>query len=131
VRTDKILATLEMGSEKEGDEGEIEKVDVLATIRELLELYGMKGEATGEGSVFINRHKLVTVFDNIIKNMHEKSTNEPELECHASVREEGETVTTVIYDTGSPIKDMDRMFEPFFTTKKSGLGIGLFRRSTS
>ncbi len=127
VRTDKILATLEIGSDKESDEGEPEEVDVLAMIRELLDLYGMKGGATGEGVVFANRHKLVTVFDNIIKNMHDKSTNEPELECHALVREEGETVTVVVYDTGSPIGDVDRMFEPFFTTKKSGLGIGLFQ----
>lgn len=127
VRTDKILATLEMGSEKEGDEGEVEEVDVPSMIRQLLDLYGMKGEVSGEGSVFVNRHKMVTVLDNIIKNMHEKSASEPELECHVSVREEGETVTAVIYDTGSPIKDIDRMFEPFFTTKKSGLGIGLFQ----
>ena len=127
VRTDKILATLEMGSEKESDEGDTQEVDVLAMISELIKLYGVKGEATGQGSVFTQKHKLVTVFDNIIKNMHEKSTNEPQLECFAFIREEGETVTVVIYDTGSPIKDIDRMFEPFFTTKSSGLGIGLFQ----
>ena len=127
VRTDKILATLEIGTEKEDEESDEQEVDVGALLRELFQLYGIRGEATGRGSVFSQKHKLVTVFDNIIKNISEKATNEPQLECFAFVREEGETVTVIIYDTGSPIKDIERMFEPFYTTKKSGLGIGLFQ----
>lgn len=127
VRTDKILSTLELGSEKEDIEGDEQEVDVAALIRELFDLYGIRGEATGRGSVFTQKHKLVTVFDNIIKNIREKSTVEPELECFAFVREESGMVTVIIYDTGSPVKDVERMFEPFYTTKKSGLGIGLFQ----
>ncbi len=127
VRTDKILATLEIGSEKEDDEGDEQEVDVAALIRELFNLYGIRGEATGRGSVFTQKHKLVSVFDNIIKNIREKSTVEPELQCFAFTREENGMVTVIIYDTGSPIKDIGRMFEPFYTTKKSGLGIGLFQ----
>ena len=127
VRTDKILGTLEIGTERKTDESDMQEIDVTKMIREIFELYGIKGEATGSGTVFAEKHMLVTVFDNIIKNMHEKSRSEPGLECFAFVREEGEALTVLIYDTGSHIKEIERMFEPFYTTKQSGLGIGLFQ----
>ncbi len=127
VRTDKILGTLEIGTDKKADDGDMQEIDVTRLIREIFELYGIKGEATGSGTVFAEKHMLVTVFDNIIKNIHEKSRNEPGLECFAFVREEGEGLTVLIYDTGSHVKEIERMFEPFYTTKQSGLGIGLFQ----
>jgi len=127
VRTDKILGTLEIGSEKTSDEGDMQEIDVTKLIREIFELHGIKGEATGSGDVLAEKHLLVTVFDNIIKNIREKSLNEPDLKCFAFVREEGETLTILVYDTGSPVKEIERMFEPFYTTKGSGLGIGLFQ----
>ena len=70
---------------------------------------------------------MVTIFDNIIKNIREKSGREPGIESFAFVREETGAITVIIYDTGSPIKNIERMFEPFYTTKESGLGIGLFQ----
>ncbi|MHB8109365.1 MAG: sensor histidine kinase [Syntrophorhabdaceae bacterium] len=127
VRTDKILATLEIGSEEDGDETDRQEVDVASLTRELFALYDIRGEATGKGMILCQKHKLVTIFDNIIKNIREKSTAEPGLQCFAYIREDDGMITVIIYDTGSPIKDVERMFEPFFTTKKSGLGIGLFQ----
>lgn len=126
VRTDKILSTLEIGSEKTED-GEGQEVDIARLTKDLFALYEIKGEATGRGTIFTEKHKMVTIFDNIIKNVREKSAREPGIECFAFVREDTGMVTVIIYDTGSPIRDIDRMFEPFFTTKESGLGIGLFQ----
>lgn len=126
VRADKILSTLEIGTEKEEEE-DGQEVDVAHLMQDLFALYGIKGEASGEGALFTQKHKMVTVFDNIIKNVREKSAREPGIECFSSVREEAGSVTVVIYDTGSPIKNIQRMFEPFYTTKESGLGIGLFQ----
>ena len=126
VRTDKILGTLEMGASG-GDEGARQKIELSGLLRELFDLHGLRGEVTGYGVVFMEKHLAVTVFDNIVKNIREKSVNEPELACFAFIREEGESVTALLYDTGSPIKEIERMFEPFYTTKRSGLGIGLFQ----
>jgi signal transduction histidine kinase len=126
VRTDKILSTLEIGVEKE-EEDAGQEVDIARLMQDLFTLYDMKGEAAGQGTIFTQKHKMVTVFDNIIKNVREKSAREPGIECFASVREEAGSLTVVIYDTGSPIKNIQRMFEPFYTTKESGLGIGLFQ----
>ncbi|MEN6616762.1 MAG: HAMP domain-containing sensor histidine kinase [Syntrophorhabdus sp.] len=126
VRTDKILATLEIGSEKEED-ADRQEIDVARLTKDLFALYDIRGEATGAGTVYTQKHNLVTIFDNIIKNIREKSTAEPGIKCFAYVRENEGTVTVIIYDTGSPIQNVERMFEPFYTTKKSGLGIGLFQ----
>lgn len=126
VRTDKILSTLEIGSEKD-EEGEGQEVDVARLMKDLFALYDIKGEATGRGKLVTQKHKMVTVFDNIIKNVREKSAREPGIKCFAFVREETGVITVIIYDTGSPIKNIERMFEPFYTTKESGLGIGLFQ----
>lgn len=126
VRADKILATLEIGSEKDEDE-DAEEVDLAQLTKDLFALYDIKGKATGQGILFTQKHKMVTVFDNIIKNVREKAAREPGIECFASVQEEDGSLTVIICDTGSPIKNVDRMFEPFYTTKDSGLGIGLFQ----
>ncbi len=126
VRTDKILSTLEIGVEKD-EQADAQGVDVARLMRDLFALYDIKGEATGRGTIFTQKHKMVTIFDNIIKNVREKSAREPEIRCFAFVREENDMISVVIYDTGSPIKNIERMFEPFYTTKESGLGIGLFQ----
>jgi signal transduction histidine kinase len=126
VRTDNILSTLEIGSEQY-EEGEEQEVDIVHLLKNLFAMYGMKCEATGRGTISTQKHKMVTVFDNVIKNIREKSAREPGIECFAFVREETGIITVIIYDTGSPIKNIERMFEPFYTTKESGLGIGLFQ----
>ena len=126
VRTDKILSTLEIGVEKD-EEGDEQEVDIARLIKDLFALYDIKGEATGRGTIITQKHKMVTIFDNIIKNIREKSGREPGIESFAFVREETGAITVIIYDTGSPIKNIERMFEPFYTTKELGLGIGLFQ----
>lgn len=127
VRADKILGTLEIGVAKRSNEEDKQEVDITELIRELFELHGIKGEVTGDGSILAEKHMIVTVFDNIIKNIHEKSISEPGLRCFASVLEKDEALQVIIGDTGSPVKEIERMFEPFYTTKSSGLGVGLFQ----
>jgi len=127
VRTDKILGTLEIGVAKQGNGEDKQEIDVAGLIRELFELYGIKGDVTGDGVIVAEKHLAVTIFDNIIKNIREKSISEPGLRCFASVHEKDEALKVIIGDTGSPVKEIERMFEPFYTTKSSGLGVGLFQ----
>lgn len=127
VRTDKILGTLEIGVARKGSEEDKQEIDITGLIRELFELHGIKGEVTGDGVIVAEKHLVVTVFDNIIKNIREKSISEPGLRCFASVSEKDEALQVLIGDTGSPVKEIERMFEPFYTTKGSGLGVGLFQ----
>ncbi len=127
VRTDKILGTLEVGVAKKGDGEDRQEIDIAGLICELFELHGIKGDVTGNGSIVEEKHLVVTVFDNIIKNIRDKAAGEPGLRCFASVHEQDEALQVTIGDTGSPVKEIERMFEPFYTTKSSGLGVGLFQ----
>ncbi|MBP6942157.1 MAG: hypothetical protein KBB65_10330 [Syntrophorhabdaceae bacterium] len=127
VRTDKILGTLEVGVAKKGDEEDKQEIDIAGLIRELIDLHGIKGEVTGNGSFVEEKHLVVTVIDNIIKNIRDKASSEPGLRCFAAVHEKDEALQVTIGDTGSPVKEIERMFEPFYTTKGSGLGVGLFQ----
>lgn len=127
LRTNRILGMLQMGVETDDEEKDKRDIELRTLLADLLKLYQVKGEATGYAVVCAEEHKIVTIFDSIIKNIHEKSLQEGELQCFIYVREEEDAVTVLIQDTGTHVQHMDRIFEPFYTTKKTGLGIGMFQ----
>ncbi len=127
LRTNRILSTLQMGVETDDEEKDKREIELRILLDELLKLYQIKGEATGYAVVCEEEHKVVTIFDSIMKNIHEKSLQERDLKCFIYVRDEEDVVTVLIQDTGTHVQNKDRIFEPFYTTKKTGLGIGMFQ----
>jgi C4-dicarboxylate-specific signal transduction histidine kinase len=118
---------LQVGAASDDEESDREEIKVRDLLDGLLKLYQIKGEVTGHAVLYEEEHKIITIFDGIVKNIHEKSLQEPDVACFIYIREEENDITVLIQDTGSHVKNIERIFEPFYTTKKTGLGIGMFQ----
>ena len=81
-----------------------------------------------EGSVRIDRHRMLRVFGNLIKNAREAMTAGEQNVLGFSVRETESQVEFELSDTGHgiPSELLPKIFEPFVTEGKSnGTGLGL------
>jgi signal transduction histidine kinase len=127
LRANRIVGMLQVGAVSSDEENDREEIKVRDLLDGLLKLYQIKGEVTGHAVLYEEEHKIITIFDGIVKNIHEKSLQEPDVACFIYIREEENDITVLIQDTGSHVKNIERIFEPFYTTKKTGLGIGMFQ----
>ncbi len=118
LRSERILSDIE--KHKEGKE------DLAKMIKEICSFLNLDAEIRAECSPKVPE-MLRIAFENIMKNISEKRMREENIECSISIEESERHVKITIEDTGSPIKDPERVFEPFYTTKRGGLGIGLFQ----
>jgi signal transduction histidine kinase len=81
-----------------------------------------------EGSVRIDRHRMLRVFGNLIKNAREAMEAGRQNVLRFSVRKIGSDVQFEVSDTGHGIKSelLPKIFEPFVTSgKTNGTGLGL------
>lgn len=81
-----------------------------------------------EGSVRIDRHRMLRVFGNLIKNAREAMTAGEQNVLSFAVRQTGSQVEFELSDTGHgiPSELLPKIFEPFVTEGKSnGTGLGL------
>lgn len=126
-RSASIIGLLDL--KKETDAGTSDKVPInLKTLLEnLAKNYKLNYTITGEGSIIAEEYKIMSIFDNILKNVYDKSLEERDVRCTMEIAADEKNITIVIADTGSPIAEKTRLFEPFFSTKKGGLGIGLYQ----
>ena len=122
-----IISLLEM--EKGADVETVDKttIDVKASLENLAKHYRLNCTVRGEGSIVAEEYKVISVFDNILRNVYDKVLSEPDITCHIDIASTEEGLRIEISDTGSPIDGNARLFEPFYSTKKGGLGIGLFQ----
>ncbi len=123
-RAERILNTME----EEKEEGKIKIKSLKETVDNIASLIGLKVRTTGDATCPIP-WKLQIAIENILKNIHEKALRE-KLECTIHITEGKDSVVLTVEDTGSPMKNPERVFEPFYTTKKGGLGIGLYQAKT-
>jgi signal transduction histidine kinase len=126
LRANKILSMLEMGGEKK-DGDSIKDIDIKILLENLINIYGLKAEVMGNASCVGEEYRVITIFDNILRNVYEKTLQENDVKCFLRIDEEDKRIKVIISDTGSPIENIERTFEPFYTKKKAGLGIGLFQ----
>jgi signal transduction histidine kinase len=122
-----IISLLEMKKESDIEKNDIIRIDLKTLLENLLKSYHLNCSISGEGSIIAEEYKVVSIFDNLIKNIYDKSLEEGDLTCHIDITAAGKCVKIVISDTGSSLKDSARLFEPFYSTKGGGLGIGLFQ----
>lgn len=124
IRANKIIGALEIDAEK--DDEPKTKIYINESLESLIKSYNLKCNIKGNASVFGRESRIFLIFDNIFKNIYDKSLQE-DLECDIEIYQNGDNVTTRILDTGSQINDIEKIFEPFYTTKTSGLGVGLYQ----
>ncbi len=125
-RADKIISLLEMKAELESASNEPSQVDLKLLLKELASYYKLDCTIQGEGSWLGERHRMVSIFDTLLKNLHDKSHHEADLRCHLDISDRGDHLRVMLADSGGPIDDPDRVFHPFYSTKPGGLGIGLY-----
>ena len=122
-----IIGFLEMEKGADVETTDKSTIDIRAKLENLTKHYRLNCTIKGEGSVVAEEYKVISILDNVLKNVYDKSLSEPDITCHLDIAVEGDNLRIEISDTGSPIKDGTRPFEPFYSTKSGGLGIGLFQ----
>ncbi|MCG6552116.1 MAG: HAMP domain-containing histidine kinase [Candidatus Magnetominusculus sp. LBB02] len=127
LKANKIINTMEL---KPSDKPvPLQTIKIEAIVQQLVSLYHLECEVKGTGSVYANEGTIFLIFDNLVKNMYDKYLEE-ELEMSLEIIDEGDNIRVSAFDSGSPIKDIDKIFEPFYTTKTGGSGIGLYQIRT-
>ncbi|MCX5842158.1 MAG: ATP-binding protein [Deltaproteobacteria bacterium] len=122
-----IIGLLEMKKETDVEPTDKGHIDLKVLLENLARNYKLDYTITGEGSIVAEEYRIISIFDNILRNVYEKSLEERDVKCAVEITADEKNATIVISDTGSPIEEKARLFEPFFSTKKGGLGIGLFQ----
>ncbi len=128
VRANRIQGVLETGQDVSPAEEEASKEFGLGDlIRSILTSYSVKCDIVGDAVLSSQESKVASIFDNILKNVYEKSLEQAGVECTVRIEEHPEHVEVSVIDTGRPLEEPGRVFEPFYSRKKGGLGVGLFQ----
>jgi signal transduction histidine kinase len=125
-RADKIISLLEMRASTGMEALPKQTINVRSLLEKLAKYYKLDFILEGEASIDGEEHKIVPVLDTLLKNVSDKSLQEPDVRCHIEISEEAGQVKVVIADTGARIIDPECIFQPFHSSKPGGLGIGLF-----
>ncbi len=123
----KIIALLEMQKETDAEKSPPNVIDLKALLDNLAKHYKLSCTIKGQASIIAEEYMVISIFDNLLKNVYDKSLQESGVSCNIDIDNPENHVKIIISDTGSPIADRNRLFEPFYSTKKGGLGIGLYQ----
>ncbi|KWT94368.1 sensor histidine kinase [Candidatus Magnetominusculus xianensis] len=124
LKANKIINTLNL---KPSDKPPaMMNIKIEAVLEQLISLYHLKCDVKGTGSVYANEGTIFLIFDNLVKNLYDKYLEE-ELELSIEIIDGDGMIRVCAFDSGSHIKDVDKIFEPFYSTKNGGSGIGLFQ----
>ncbi len=122
-----IISFLQMEKGADVETTDKSTIDIRVLLENLTKHYRLNCTIKGEGSIVAEEYKVISILDNVLRNIYDKSLSEPDLTCHLDIAAAVDNLRIVIADTGSPVKDNTRLFEPFYSTKREGLGIGLFQ----
>jgi signal transduction histidine kinase len=123
----KIIGLLEMQQENDDRHSPENTIDIKSLLENLAKHYKLFYTINGHASIIVEEYMLISIFDNLLKNIYDKTLQEANVTCHIDIDELESHIRIVISDTGDFIGDRNRTFEPFYTTKKGGLGIGLYQ----
>lgn len=122
----KIIGLLEMQKETDDTLPPENTIDIKSLLENLTKHYKLPNTINGQASIIAEEYMAISIFDNLLKNIYDKSLQEANVTCRIDIDNLESHVRIVISDTGSFIGDRNRLFEPFYSTKKGGLGIGLY-----
>lgn len=113
---------------------ENEVIDLNDVLRSVSELFNKDEQIqvtfttdTGSALVFADKHQLVSVFNNLIKNAMQSIPDNRAGFVDVNVKEDDGLIQVTVSDNGLgiPSDNYDKVFVPNFTTKSSGTGLGL------
>lgn len=105
-------------------------INLKTLLKKIIFLYDINIQIEGEEKIIENELLIQLVFENMIKNIVDKTQKEPKIKAKISIYKEKEEIIVTFCDSGSKIKNINKIFEPFYTTKNNGLGIGLYKVKT-
>jgi len=123
----KIISLMEMQKGTDVDSSPAVKIDLRLLLENLAKHYQLSCTINGDASITAEEHMVISIFDNLLKNIYDKSLQESGVTCRINIIHTGNIIKVIIRDTGTFKADRNRLFEPFYSTKKDGLGIGLYQ----
>ena len=126
-RSAKIINLLEMQNENDIEKSPPVAVNLRALLENLAKHYKLSCTINGQASITAEEYMIISIFDNLLKNIYDKSLQEPDVTCWIDIVHSGHIIKIIVSDTGKLKADRNRLFEPFYSTKKNGLGIGLYQ----
>ncbi|MCX5828628.1 MAG: ATP-binding protein [Deltaproteobacteria bacterium] len=123
----KIIGLLGMQSETDDRRSPANTIDIKSLLENLTKHYKLSCRINGQASVIAEEYMVISIFDNLLKNIYDKSLQEPNITCRLDIEDLENQLKIIISDTGDFTGDRNRLFEPFYSTKTSGLGIGLYQ----
>ena len=130
ARTSRVIENLSLNNSELFINSEISNVDIKECLNILLERYEIDIQVEEETFIETNEEIVKLAFENIIKNFKDKQKNEPEISLKIDISKEKENIIVSFRDSGTKIKELNKLFEPFVSTKIDGLGIGLYQSKT-
>ncbi|MEO5357436.1 MAG: HAMP domain-containing histidine kinase [Nitrospirae bacterium YQR-1] len=101
-------------------------VNLRGIIEKITSLYKLRCKINGDAQVVFDESRLFLIFDNLLKNIYDKSLVE-EITCTIDIKVDDTQVVVSVFDSGSPIFEISKVFEAFYSSKEGGSGLGLFQ----
>jgi signal transduction histidine kinase len=130
IKSDRIIAALKHSADDNLPEWETVNPAELA--HHIASIFKVELEIEDEfnNTIFTDKHGLIVIFENIIKNFYDKKLKEKNITLNLRIRQKEKMLEMIFSDTGSQINYPEKIFEPFYTEKEHGLGVGLYHSRT-
>ncbi len=106
------------------------EIHLRPVLQEYVKQYFLQCQISGDAKIQSDEEALMTIFENVLGNIHYKAATDPTLRCQIKITETATAVQVKIQDDGAKFENPKSVMRPFYTTKEDGLGIGMYQAQT-